>query len=822
MVSNSKILTVSYGTFSCTLEGFDDSFDTMKAIAEYFRDLSADDRYFGAEPVAPDIEMLARIAERKISRRVEAHDTNGKIHLRVGTAALTDTDTGVQHTTDPDPHTNPDAAPDTASRAAMPDADFSAALAARGAAETMETAPSQPRATHPASESIADKLRRIRAVATPGTSAFPSSGFDEDESTYDFVNGASASKELAQTEPEVEADLGDQNAEMAEAAIEDIGVDTPQPLEMVADVAGDGPVKVEIDLVTQTAPNGDAPAHPAVEGEASARLTDGGLDDITLEAAEAATADEAVEANNTPKNTSENTAQDDEILTRLGADTQELAHDETNATPSKIILSDDLANLYASAEQTGLEQTDDLDAFLRDAGVDASALDDYGSDDDSDAYTSDEDTLSQLLADALGETTSNDSTPIQSDAEQAPKASEIDTPAAEENAADAEAVPEHKAPSAERPLDARVVKMKRADLDAALASGDLQEDILDIAAPSDLSDEAEADLQRELAEVEAELQQARAPASVIPQFNDAPAPAQAAKPKTDTINLEVEATIALGNATELAATNRPEARANAETAAQDSAEETTTDTDARRTQHLDARASDAQAARIFDEADTQLEEPESNQRRSAIQHLRAAVAATKAERRAGGAMQVDVDDRPYRNDLQSAVRPRRPRPVAASMTPRPGAAGNARAAPLKLVAEQRIDAPAQPVRPRRITRADLVSAAPETPVQHDGANTSAAKPAPSSPGFADFAEQMGASSLTEMLEAAAAYMADIEGMQQFSRPMLMQKLREAQEEEFSREDGLRSFGQLLRQGKLQKLKGGRFAVTSVTEFRQSA
>ena len=94
--------------------------------------------------------------------------------------------------------------------------------------------------------------------------------------------------------------------------------------------------------------------------------------------------------------------------------------------------------------------------------------------------------------------------------------------------------------------------------------------------------------------------------------------------------------------------------------------------------------------------------------------------------------------------------------------------------------------------------------------------------APDGSSFVDFAEEMGAGSLPELLEAAAAYMADVEGRPQFSRPMLMGKLKEVEGDTFSREDGLRSFGQLLRQGKLQKLKGGRFAVTDETDFRAPA
>ena len=158
------------------------------------------------------------------------------------------------------------------------------------------------------------------------------------------------------------------------------------------------------------------------------------------------------------------------------------------------------------------------------------------------------------------------------------------------------------------------------------------------------------------------------------------------------------------------------------------------------------------------------------------------------------------DDQDYRGDLSSVVSPRRPEVEVTSKRPTSDAS-----APLKLVAEQRIDNQAKdagPVTPRRVTS------------EAEGEEAAAEES-----GFALFAQEQGAQSLSDLLEAAAAYLSFIEGQEQFSRPQLMNKIRSLKQDEFNREESLRSFGQLLRDGKIEKAGGGRFAASTEIGFR---
>ena len=166
---------------------------------------------------------------------------------------------------------------------------------------------------------------------------------------------------------------------------------------------------------------------------------------------------------------------------------------------------------------------------------------------------------------------------------------------------------------------------------------------------------------------------------------------------------------------------------------------------------------------------------------------------------------------PYREDLARAVHPRRMSHVTRAIS--------RRLPPLMLVSEQRVDIDPEDddgppvesgsIRPRRIVAQD------EDDEDEDDGNIFS-----EAGSFAEFAREMGARELPELLEAAAAYYHYVEGQPHFSRPQIMNAVASMDENgEFSREESLRSFGLLLRHGKIRKIRRGQFEIDDSTRFR---
>jgi hypothetical protein len=77
--------------------------------------------------------------------------------------------------------------------------------------------------------------------------------------------------------------------------------------------------------------------------------------------------------------------------------------------------------------------------------------------------------------------------------------------------------------------------------------------------------------------------------------------------------------------------------------------------------------------------------------------------------------------------------------------------------------------------------------------------------------------------MAEMLEAAAAYATCVEKRSQFTRPQLMRRLMaSAGERKVSREDGLRSFGTLLRTGRIEKVSRGFYVLAETSPYLAEA